>query len=160
MDHAKPLLSGMELRPDFVLLDLQAGSNTEVLEKMASRLLEEGMVKSSFQSAILKREEEHCTGLAFADMGVAIPHTDPVHVITPCLAIAALKNAVDFQSMGMPDVPCKTEMVFMLAITDPDTQLGFLQALMQIFSEPGRLPALKACKTAEELTQLFKSYFE
>jgi len=61
--------------------------------------------------------------------------------------------------MGMPDIPCETEMVFMLAITDPDKQINFLQGLMQIFQEPGKLKALKACTTSVDLAELFKSYF-
>jgi len=93
-------------------------------------------------------------------MSVANQHTDPAHVIMPCIAIAALREPVTFRSMGRPNVPCEVEMVFLLAITDPDTQVGFLTALIQAFREPGRLPALKACKTAEELTALFQSYFD
>lgn len=160
MDNAQPsLLSGMELRPAFVLLDLEADSNMQVLTALSDRLFEEGMVKSTFRSAILKREEEYCTGLAFPEMGIALPHTDKDHVISPCIAIGVLRKPVTFQSMGMPEIPCETEMVFMLAIKDPEAQLNFLQTCMQIFQEPGKLSALKACKTAEELTTLFKSYF-
>jgi len=160
MDNAQPsLLSGMELRPAFVLLDLEADTNMQALEQLSDRLLEAGMVKSTFRSAILKREEEYCTGLAFPEMGVALPHTDKEHVISPCIAIGVLRSPVTFQSMGMPEIPCDVDMIFMLAITDPEAQLNFLQAFMQTFQEPGKLRALKACKTAEELTTVFKSYF-
>ena len=153
------LLADMTLRPAFVLIDLEAETNTDVLAALAGRLFEEGMVKDTFQAAILKREADYCTGLAFEEMGVAIPHTDPEHVNEACVAIAALKKPVQFQSMGMPEVPCETELVFMLAITDPNKQISFLQALMQTFGEPGKLKALKACTTSEELAELFRSYF-
>lgn len=154
------LLQGMEVRPEFVILDLDAQTNTEALEKLAQRLLDNDVVKPGFIPAILKREEDYCTGLAFAEMGIALPHTDAEHVKKPCVGIASLRKAVTFQSMGMPNVPCEVEMLFMLGITEPETQLKFLTTLMVTFQTAGRLNALKACKTPEKLTELFKSYFE
>jgi len=76
---AENLLAGMTLRPAFVLIDLEADTNTEVLEALSDCLLAEGMVKDTFRAAILQREADYCTGLAFEEMGVAIPHTDPEH---------------------------------------------------------------------------------
>jgi len=160
MDHEQTVhLQGLELRPEFVLPDVGAESNIQAIELLAGKLLNEGMVKPGFLPAILKREEEYCTGLAFPEMGIAIPHTDAEYVIRPCIAIASLKKPVMFQSMGMPDVPCEVEMVFMLGITEPEKQLNFLQTLMKVFQTEGRLLALKKCKTPEELEELFKSYF-
>jgi PTS system galactitol-specific IIA component len=159
MDSSKPeLLLGMDLRPEFVLIDIEADSNLLAIEILAKRLLQEGVVKPSFVSAVMQREEEYCTGLTFPEMGIAIPHTFPEHVINPCIGIASLKKAVTFQSMGMPDVPCQAEMLFMLGITDPDTQLDFLQTLMRTFQTAGRLKALKATKCPVELVELFKSF--
>lgn len=153
------LLLGMDLRPEFVMLDICADNRTQALEQLANTLLQEGMVKPDFPSAIVEREEEYCTGLAFEEMGIAIPHTTPNHVINPCIAIGVPTRPITFRSMGTPNIPCETEMIFMLAITDPDMQLDFLQTFMHILQTPGRLRDLKACKTQENLTSLFKSYF-
>ncbi len=161
MTNVQPtLLQGMEVRPELVILDLDAETNTEALEKLAQKLLDNDVVKPGFIPAILKREEDYCTGLAFPEMGIALPHTDAEHVKNPCVGIASLRKAVTFQSMGMPDVPCEVEMLFMLGITEPETQLRFLKTLMLMFQTAGRLSALKACETPEKLTELFKSYFE
>jgi len=46
----------------------------------------------------------------------------------------------------------------MLGITDPDTQIDFLQTLMRTFQTAGRLKELKATKCPKELVDLFKSY--
>jgi mannitol/fructose-specific phosphotransferase system IIA component (Ntr-type) len=61
--------------------------------------------------------------------------------------------------MGMPDIPCDVEMVFMLAIADPNAQLDFFRTLMRIFQISGKLRALKGCEASEELVELFASYF-
>jgi len=153
-------LQGMEVRQELVILDLEAKTNAEALEKLAQRLLDNDLVKPSFIPAILKREEDYCTGLTFPEMGIAIPHTDAEHVKKPCVGIASLQKPVTFQSMGMLNVPCEVEMLFMLGITDPESQLKFLTTLMVTFQTSGRLWALKACETPEKLTELFKSYFE
>ena len=159
MENSKPeLILGMDLRPEFVVIDLEADSNLPAIEILATRLLREEVVKPSFVSAVMQREEEYCTGITFPEMGIAIPHTFAEHVIDPCIGIATLKEAVTFQSMGMPDIPCNVEMLFMLGITDPETQLDFLKILMRTFQTAGRLKALKATKSPEELVGLFKSY--
>lgn len=160
MSGAQPeLLQGMEIRPEFVILDLEADNDKDAIEKLANRLLQEGMVKPGYVPAILKREEDYSTGLKFEDMGIAIPHTDVEHVIKPCLAIGVLRRPVVFASMGMPEIPCEVEMVIPLGVVDPETQLDFLKTLMQIFQAKGKLKALQACKTPEETVELFKSYF-
>ncbi len=154
------LLQGMELRPEYVILDLDAKTNLEVLGLLAQKLLDNDAVKPEFIPAVLKREENYCTGIKFAEMSIALPHTDAEHVKRPCVGIASLRNTVTFQHMGMPNVPCEVEMVFMLGVTDPDLQLKFLTTLMGTFQTEGRLSALKACETPEKLIEMFKSYFE
>jgi len=149
----------MELRPEFVMLDIDVGSSTQALELIAGRLLKEGMVTPDYPAAILKREEEFCTGLKFDEMGIALPHTYPEYVIKPCIAIGVLRNPVTFRSMGMPDVPCDVEMIFMLGVTDAEAQLNFLKLLMSALRSSGKLRALKTCKTENELAELFKTYF-
>ena len=161
MSNDKPkLLLGMDLRPEFVALDLCADTAGAAIEALAQKLIDAEVVKPSFLPAILKREEEFCTGLAFDEMGIAVPHTDPEHVNAPCIGIASLQKPVTFQSMGTPDVPCEVEMLFMLGITDPHTQLDFLQSLMSSFLVSGRLTALKATDSPERMVELFESYFE
>lgn len=160
MDTNQPvLLQGMELLPEYVLLDMDAKTSQEAIEMLAEKLVNQGAVKPSFIPAILKREEDYCTGLDFEEMSIALPHTDPIHVNKPCIAIGVLRKPVVFQSMGMPDVPCNVEIVIMLGITEPHAQLDFLRSLMQAFQTPGRLKALKACTTSQQLLETFKSYF-
>ena len=154
------LMVGMTIKPAYCAMDIDAATDLEAIEILAKNLVAAGAVKESFIPAIIKREREYCTGLLFDDMGIAIPHTDAEHVNEASVAIGVLKNPIMFQSMGMPDIPCKVEMLFMLAIKEPHSQLKFLQTLMQTFQTPGRLTALKACKTAQEATELFQSYFD
>lgn len=150
------LLDDMKISPELVILDLEAESDQEAIEKLASRFLEMGIVKESFLPAIQQREREYCTGLQFEEMGVAVPHTMPEHVNEAAVGIATLKKPVAFRAMGMPDDQVPVELVFMLAIRKAHDQLEFLQALMTAFQRPGTLPELKGCKSPEELVERFR----
>ncbi len=83
----------------FVFIDLDASSSEESIRKMSKFLREAGYVKASFEDAVLSREEMFPTGLPTPEIGVAIPHTDPEHVIYPTIAIAILKKPVEFKQM-------------------------------------------------------------
>ena len=54
-----------------------------------------------------------------------------IHVNRQAIAIGVLKKPVSFCHMGMPEVPVETEMMFMMAIEKPDSQVEWL---------PGRFP--------------------
>ena len=55
----------------------------------------------------------------------------------------------------------KCEMMFMMAIEKPESQVDFLGRMMDIFQSEGYLRGLKACATPEELAEKFgKSFTE
>lgn len=151
------VLDGMRVSPELVILELEAESDGEAIEKLAALMLEKGVVKESFLPAILQREQEYCTGLQFEEMGIAVPHTMPEHVNEAAVAIGVMKRPVAFRAMGMPEEQVPVELVFMLAIRKAHDQLEFLQALMTAFQRPGVLPGLKAAANPEELIQRFQS---
>ena len=150
--------SGLLVDERLVLTGIEAADDMEALDILANKLLEEGIVKSSYIPAVKKREVEFCTGLQFEDMGIAIPHTDIEHVNVGAIGIGILKEPVMFKSMGMPDVSVPVEMMFMIAIQQPNKQVELLQKLMSIFQTEGRLKKLKACGNAKEAAELFKEY--
>lgn len=82
------------------------------------------------------------TGLPLESMGVAIPHTDPEHVIEATIAVATLARPVPFKMMGNDAKSVATHIVFMLAIKDPSKQITFLEKLMQLFQDEERMKQL------------------
>ena len=150
--------SGLLVSEQLVMMEIEAADDLEAVDILANRLLEEGIVKPSFISAVKKREIEFCTGLQFEDMGIAIPHTDVEHVNEGAIGIGILKHPIQFKSMGMPEIPVPVEMIFMIAILEPHKQVELFQTLMPIFQMEGRLKSMKACGTAKEVTELFKAY--
>ena len=70
---------------DNIYLDIEASDYKEVLQIMGGILLEKGYVKDYYTDALLEREELSPTGLPVEPVSIAIPHTDPCHVIRPCV---------------------------------------------------------------------------
>jgi len=151
----KGCYSGMDIKPEYMMLNIKASTDVEAIKILAENFYKAGAVKETFVPAILQREKDFCTGLQFEEAGIAIPHTDAIHVNYPAVAIGKLEKPVMFKSMGMPDIPVEVGIMFMLAIKEPHKQIEFLQLLMTKFQEKDILRRLMKCNTAEELTEKF-----
>lgn len=151
----KVVYSGMDIKPEYMMLNIEASTDVEAIKILAENFYKAGAVKETFVPAILQREKDFCTGLQFEEAGIAIPHTDAIHVNYPAVAIGKLEKPVMFKSMGMPDIPVEVRIMFMLAIKEPHKQIEFLQLLMTKFQEKNILRRLMKCNTAEELTEKF-----
>ena len=160
MEETVSSLGDVLISPELVLMDIDAETDQEAIEILARHLYEKGIVKESYIDAVKAREKVFSTGLGFEEMGIAIPHTDSVHVNRQAIAIGILKKPVPFCHMGMPEVPVETEMMFMMAIEKPDSQVEFLGKMMEIFQTEGRLRGLKVCQSEEEVAAKFRNYFE
>src|SRR5699024_2253362 len=94
---------------DNIQVDLEIEYQYEALTYMANNLYERNLVKESFKQAIISREKEFPTGLPTRPYAVAIPHTDPEHIIKKNISLAVMKEPVNFSVMGDPDtkIPIK-----------------------------------------------------
>ena len=156
----RDMLGDILISPELVVLGLEADTDMEAIDKLATHLYNQGIVKESYIPAVKQREVDFCTGLAFEAMGVALPHTDSIHVNQQAIAIGVLKKPVTFHHMGMPDdVDVDVELMFMLAIQKPDAQITFLGKMMEVFQLDGCLEQVKNAATAEEAAAAFKGFF-
>lgn len=138
-----------------VTLGLEAKDKNEAIEMIAKTLRDAGYVKDSYINAIIEREKVFPTGLPTGEYGVAIPHTDVEHVNTPMVAVATLKNPVDFCVMGSCDgetIPVK--IMFMLAMKDGNAQIHLLTNIMSVIQDSELLKKIYEAKTGEELLAL------
>ena len=125
--------------PQLILTNLEAQDSTDVITKLAALLHKQGYVHDTFTSAVLEREKVFATGLPTPEIHVAIPHADPEHVIKPGIAIAVLKNPVQFGEMGQLDAKIDIDIVFMLALHQAENMVLLLQNLVTLFQSPGLL---------------------
>lgn len=143
------------LTPDAVLLGVEATTNEEVIRLLAGRLHKLGYVKDSYADAVVKREQSMPTGLPLErEDNVAVPHTDPEHVLKAAIAMATLKTPVSFANMEDPDETVPVGTVFLLAINDKDKQIETLQSIMTAIQSPEILDGLKLAQTTDDLKAL------
>ncbi|WP_432407943.1 PTS sugar transporter subunit IIA [Wukongibacter sp. M2B1] len=123
------------LNEEVVATNVSVESREQLLNFMADILKKGGYVKDTYADAILQREEKFSTGLPTEEFGVAIPHTDAIHVNEPMICIVTLKEPIQFFEMGNPDGSVEVKVVFMLAMKDSDTQVKLLTNLMGIVQD-------------------------
>jgi PTS system galactitol-specific IIA component len=128
-----------------------------VLELMSGCLLQHGYTKDSYHDAIVAREKVYPTGLSGERLGIAIPHTDIVHVIRPAICICIFKNPVEFQLMGGDEnETVQASVVFMLALKEPEKQLEVLQLIATILENDSYLKSILQCNTPDEVLTVLK----
>jgi len=145
-------LLGM-LDRDLTFWDLEADSDVDAIAFLADALRQKGIVKDSFKSAVIEREKAAPTGLETERIGIAMPHTTEEHVNRKGLAVGFLKRPVAFRAMGMPEKEVDTEIVFLLALTDPHGHIEFLQELAAAFERSEILVAMKEARDFDRLTE-------
>lgn len=131
------------LSQEDIFTGLVARDANEVIGQLADHLLSRGKVRSSYRGAVEERERTMPTGLPLEDgLAVAVPHTDPEHVIASGAAVATLKEPVTFRSMDDPDKELPVRLVFMLALHSKEQQLEMLSAIGGLIQDNKTLQSL------------------
>lgn len=143
--------SQIEVREDLIFIDLDCNSREELIKYMSDQMMNAGKVKETYCNAVLERELIYPTGLNTGDIKVAILHTDPVHVNSAGISVATLKNSVEFKNMEDPNQNIDVDLVFMLAVANPEAQVPLLVKLMGVFSDKELLKKIEDSKTKQEI---------
>ena len=156
----------MDLLEDFVIneenmiINLDANSYQEVIQRMGTVLFENGFVKDTYIQAVLDREEVFPTGLQVKSAGIAIPHTDSEHVIKSTLGVATLSKNVDFRAMAEPDKRISVSIVMMLAVADKEKVVPVLTKIINILQNETAIAALKKTTSKAEIMAIINEQIE
>ena len=143
---------------ELVVTDVDAADAEDAIRQVGQYLLKAGFVKDTYIDAVAKRETEYPTGLQLKGMGVAMPHTAGAHVNTPAVCVAKLARPVTFGHMGDPGTKVQAELLFMMAIKDPNAQLETLQKVMGVFTNPAAVAEFKAAGDKAALFKVAQTY--
>ncbi|MET0592804.1 MAG: PTS sugar transporter subunit IIA [Polyangiaceae bacterium] len=139
------------LSSELCIAGLVAESSDAVVKALAARLLEAGHVRPSFEQAALVRERRSPTGLPFPGCGVALPHADPEHVVTPAIAVATLAKPVPFRQMGAPATKLDVALVVMPALTAKEQAAGDLSRIIELLQDEALRRVLLQAKASDEM---------
>lgn len=146
------MLPAVELfRRELCWVGLDAANAEQALRTMARQLVALGLVRESFEEALLAREASSPTGIPLPGRKVAIPHADPEHVKVPAVACAVLATPLGFGEMGNPDQELAVEVVALLALADHQSAQRELVRFLERCQDSGFLERLCACPDAESL---------
>ncbi len=143
--------------PEAIVLGVDTDSREAVIRLLAEKLQAAGYVKDSFADAVLAREASMPTGLPLGHaVNVAVPHTDPEHVLKPGIALATLKKPVAFANMEDPDEPVEVGLVFLMALNDKDRQIEMLQEIMATIQSEEAIAGLMQASSVDDVAAVLK----
>ena len=145
------------IKEELVFTQKNFKSGREVISFLSKQLQEKKFVRENFLNAVLKREEEHPTGLYLGKINVAIPHTEIEYVKRAGIAIATLKQPVVFGKMDEPEEKISVHIVFLIAVTDPKGYVKFLAKLTSSFSNKSFIQSIYSGRNSAEVTELLRS---
>ncbi|WRS26749.1 PTS sugar transporter subunit IIA [Oscillospiraceae bacterium MB08-C2-2] len=138
-----------------VVTDLDAANKAEVLDALAQLLFEDGSVtdKQAFIDDVYLRESEGKTGIG---NGVAIPHGKSEVVAKTCIAVAKLKNPIEWETIdGKP-----VQVIILFAVDGNDKNNYFVKLMSQVarmLARDGFCSSLMSAKDKDELLELFQN---
>jgi PTS system galactitol-specific IIA component len=141
-----------------IRLGMDCDTQDQILRELGGLMVEAGLCRGSFPDALCAREGESPTGLDMGGFGIAVPHTDVSHVLSPGLAVGIPLRPVRFTHMGTDGEPVDARAVFCLAIDEPGKHLDFIGALMDALRDRPTLEALAAARTAGEVAGAFRAW--
>lgn len=110
-----------------VITDMQANSKIDVIEQLTQALCEQGVIenKQGFIRDVLAREALGSTGF---ENQIAIPHGKSQWVKETRIAVARLKDTVDWETIDSSNV----RLVILFAVKDADRGVGHIKVLARI----------------------------
>ena len=145
--------------PELVFFDFEASDRVDFFTKMSQILMDKGYVKESWLDAIMTREKNYPTGLAFEHISVALPHVDPEHLVKPYIAVIKPKEPVIFEGMAGIGGDIPAELIVNLGLlAHAEGQVAVLQALMGVFMEEDTVADIRAQTTPEGIVDTMKKY--
>jgi PTS system galactitol-specific IIA component len=141
-----------------ILLKAAAEDAADIIQKLGGILSQLGYVHDGFIEATLAREASMPTGLPLAgQVNAAIPHVDPKYVKHPAVALATLERPVIFHNMVIPEEDVPVQLVIMLALDQPKSQIETLQQVASILQKPEVVERLMAATRAEEVFSILEA---
>ena len=143
---------------ELIMTGVDARDSEDAIRQVGRLFEENGFVRDTYIDAVVEREKVFATGLEFPGISIAMPHTDVIHCIKPGVTVAKLAHPVEFEHMGEPGRKVQAEMLFMMAIVNPEDQIGTIMKVLGVFQNAEAMEAFKKAETEDEIYEIAKQY--
>ncbi len=141
------------LSEKYIDLHIELSNKVQIIDTMLSMVGSHPGIKNHnrLRHDVLKREKEMSTGIG---KQIALPHAKTVAVSTPVLALATLRDKVDFESIDNEPV----EVVFLLATPEEmlTEHLKLLGRITRLVGKAEVREKLMAASSSSEVLRLFR----
>ncbi|MBP1970484.1 activator of the mannose operon (transcriptional antiterminator) [Virgibacillus natechei] len=146
-EQASPILLSL-IDEDIICVNVDLEHRFEVVEMLANSLLDKGMVDTTFVHSALLRERASATSIGG---GIAIPHARPATVNHSAVALAVMKEPLEWGTEMV-------SVVFLLAVTEDDQKVTkeIIQQISSISEQPTLIKALSEAKDISEIIPILK----
>lgn len=135
---------------ELTFLDKYYSNAAGFFSSIFSLLKQKGYVRDSFFAAIIEREKTYPTGLPTLPVAIALPHTDPQHVIKPFICVTRLTQPVPWHEMGNNDHILYVHFIVLLGFVDHSSHLTALQKLMDCLADEEMVQELREIKNVDD----------
>ncbi|MES5935582.1 PTS sugar transporter subunit IIA [Mammaliicoccus lentus] len=140
------------INKDLMIINSQSTDKDTILKELCLLLQEKQYINDyqSFLNDIYLREKEGVTGIGD---GIAIPHGKSISVDETTVAIAVLKDEIEWETLDDQDV----KVVILFAVKDTDattTHIVLLQKVATLLARETFIKQLKNIENKEELYDL------
>ncbi|RJT41522.1 PTS galactitol transporter subunit IIA [Rahnella woolbedingensis] len=140
----------------FVKTGISFADHHEALTHIGERMVQEGVVETSYPLALINREAEFPTGIQLEHHAVAIPHCEASHARSPAIYLIRPDTAVEFFQAD-DDGTIPASLIIALIVTHPSEQLNLLRQLFSQLQDPVFYNSLLTAPE-EQLCALFKQH--
>ncbi len=142
---------------NLIIPNLEADTWKKVIKILGEVLYVHGYVKKEYVEATISREKALPTGLE-TETPIAIPHAEATYTIKEGIAIATLKNPVEFYAMGDPKKILKVKIVIMPALSSNTEKNAIFYEILKGLKNTELTKKIIGCKTAYEIKTLLVKY--
>lgn len=141
------------LKEDQILLDLEPGDKRYVLEEFVSALKKKRVISEDkvILEELLKREKLGSTGL---EKGIAVPHALIEGLEAPLLALALIKDGIDFEAVDQ--MPTYIILLLLGNKDNPGLQLKVLAHICRLVKETQFVEKAKVAESSQEIRLILK----
>lgn len=141
------------LKEEHIFLGLKPGDKRQVLEGFVASIKERGLITDdkSILDALLKRESLGSTGL---EKGIAIPHALIDESKEAFLALAVIKEGIDFEAADQ--MPTHVLILLLGDKNNPGEQLKILAHVCRLVKETDIVEKIKKVKNPHDVCIVFE----
>ena len=130
-----------------------ANSSEEAITLCGEALHKAGIVGEDFGKACVEREKDYPTGLP-TEIPTAIPHAKVEGIKENAICLLKLESPVVFRRLDDDTEQVETDLIFNLAIKDPNEHLQVLQRMMEFLNNKEVLLKCKELSNEETVAYL------